>query len=153
MESVYRIPTKVNQPVRKRKRLDKVCEEFGRHITARYKQIVASARACGVEQLAFRVIHVAEVGFVGDLVDTVLLREGLIVARHYCHSPKFESFSKMHRSNGHAARCCFHQIVEYCICQSGLRYAFLSTVNLLVRSDETANFLWLDSILDQIADP
>jgi len=48
------------------------------------------------------------------------------VARHYCHSPKFESFSKMHRSNGHAARCCFHQIVEYPICQSGLRYAFLS---------------------------
>ena len=59
-------------------------------------------------------------------VDTFLRREGLIVARHYWHSPKFESFSKMHRSNGHAARCCFHQIVEYCICQSGLRYAFLS---------------------------
>jgi hypothetical protein len=56
------------------------------------QQMVASAGASDVEQVAFGVVDLLQVGLVGDVLDALLQWDHVVVAGHHCDDAKFQAF-------------------------------------------------------------
>ena len=59
-----------------------IIEKFGWRLDAGHQEMVAGAGARHIEQVPFALVDFFEVGIIGDILDALLRRNYLIVARH-----------------------------------------------------------------------
>ena len=86
-------------PVVRRLRRQQIFEELGARGRASYEQVVACPRTRDVEKMALRLIHVREVGAIGNCVDPGLRWEDIVVTCHDDHSSELQAFREVHRAD------------------------------------------------------
>ena len=77
----------------------KVVEKLRGQIHPRHEKAVAGARARYIQKMAFRTVRLLEVGFVGDVLDSRLQREDLVVTGCNDDSSELQALGEVHGSN------------------------------------------------------
>jgi len=67
----------------------------------RHQQMIPRAGAGNVQQVAFGVIDLLQVGVVTDRLDALLQRDDLVVAGHHHHGAELQALREMHAADRH----------------------------------------------------
>src|SRR5262249_31598078 len=78
----------------------------------RDQEMVASARACDVQQVALRAVHLCKICLVGYRVDPRLQRDDLVVACHHRDAAELKTLGEMHRGDGDVTKCGVDLLVQ-----------------------------------------
>jgi hypothetical protein len=78
---LYRLPLKLST---------QIVQILGGRLDARDKQVVSRSRTCHIQQLAFSVVDLLQVGVVTNGLDSLLQGDYLVVASHDSHGAELQ---------------------------------------------------------------
>jgi hypothetical protein len=73
-----------------------VVQEFGHRLDTRNQQVIASASAGDIKQVALSVVDFPQIGIVADRLDALLLGNYFIITGHHSHGPELKPLREVH---------------------------------------------------------
>ena len=83
---------------------EQVVEELGGRFDAGHEEMVTSARARDVEQVALGGVDLVQFGLIADSLDSCLRRQHLVIAGGDGHGAKLDALGEVHRADCDVAR-------------------------------------------------
>ena len=128
----------------------KIVEELRCRVYPRHEEPITSTSAPHVEQVAFRVVDLFEIGFVHNALDPGLKREDLVVATGDDYGPELEALGEIDRDGPSGSS--WERVQGHCR-KPRILGALDGPVQFSLGSDEHADLLWPISLLSPFPQP
>ena len=77
-----------------------IFQKFRRRRSACHEKVVTSASASDVKKVAFCVVNVLKIGFIGNHFNPFLEGNDFVVTTHYRDCPEFQTLGQVHGADG-----------------------------------------------------